>query len=360
MLAAHFEILELLVAHLKELKDSEKTQVINDYSTITPAVLQCPGIYKIIQLLHYLVGQPLNLYDCLCHPGYFSDLTFVFAHEANCCIFWWPCELSLNSEAKQFVLYTSQCHMTSAAPWIFWKIYCKYMDSQLQQKCSFCIQNKLASHLSLCFPLRVQGLGPLRKLLLSLWNPRDIHRKIWCGMGSSSSVGYFKAWATNCSGGDQQGSPNSFHTTLIKRLSLAPSQLCQAVLVCHCFHIFFEPLSFIFYLLCLFLLSWTLNLWLLMHVYLSIVPCREPKQIRRPTMADLWSSDVSITRIVTPWHLSSYFQNTFAYLTHHNSVKSEGQDSHLQMREYKLREINHFFMFPWQVSGRSPISSTLS
>lgn len=73
MLAAHFEILELLVAHLKELKDSEKTQVINDYSTITPAVLQCPGIYKIIQLLRYLVGQPLNLYDCLCHPGYFSD-----------------------------------------------------------------------------------------------------------------------------------------------------------------------------------------------------------------------------------------------------------------------------------------------
>lgn len=135
----------------------------------------------------------------------------------------------------------------------------------------------------------------------------------------------------NCSKGDQQGSPNSFHTTLIKRLSLAPSQCCQAVFLCNCFHIFFEQVSFIL-VLCLFLLSWTLNLWLLIHVYHSILPCTEPEQIRNSTKGYRLSSDVNITRIATLWHLSHGFQSTFTYLMHPNSVKPEGQDFHVQMR----------------------------
>lgn len=87
----------------------------------------------------------------------------------------------------------------------------------------------------------------LKELNSESVKPKGHTQGVRCGTGSFSSVGDFKAWTTNSSRGDQQGSANSFHTTLIKRLSLASSQLCQAVLVCNCFHIFFEPLSFIFY-----------------------------------------------------------------------------------------------------------------
>lgn len=88
----------------------------------------------------------------------------------------------------------------------------------------------------------------LKELNSEFVKPKGYTQGIRCGIGRSSRVGYFKAWTTNSSSGDhQQRSPNSFHTTLIKRLSLASSQLCKAVLVCNCFHIFFEPLSFIFY-----------------------------------------------------------------------------------------------------------------
>lgn len=120
-----------------------------------------------------------------------------------------------------------------------------------------------------------EGPGPrsFKETLTDFVKTKWCTRGIQCGTGNSSSAGYFKAWVTSCSRGDQRGSLNSFHTTLIKRLAPAPTQLCQAVLVCNCFHIFFEPLSFIFHhILCLFLLSWTLNLWLLIHVYHSRVP----------------------------------------------------------------------------------------
>lgn len=87
-------------------------------------------------------------------------------------------------------------HNVIGPPWMFQKICYKSMNSQLQQKYSFHINNKLASYLPSWFSLRVQVLSPLRKLLLNFWSPQDTHRGIWCGTDSPSSADYFKAWTT--------------------------------------------------------------------------------------------------------------------------------------------------------------------
>lgn len=58
MLAVHFQILDFLVAHLKELKNPQNTQVSNNYSIITPAV---NNVSASIKSPSYCTVQLVNL-----------------------------------------------------------------------------------------------------------------------------------------------------------------------------------------------------------------------------------------------------------------------------------------------------------
>lgn len=82
------------------------------------------------------------------------------------------------------------------------------------------------------------------------------------------------------------------------------------------------------------------------------MPCIEPGQIRCSTKVDLLSSHVNITKITALGTRAVVFK-AHAHTLPTITVKSEGHDSHLKMKEDTLRKINHFLTFPWQTNGRS-------